>query len=71
LSPGGFRREEISEKDLATVVIDGSDESPFLLNKRRPKVKRSVMLYQGTDGSGQHLTIMNLPFLARFMAVQF
>ncbi len=71
VSPGGLRREKVSEKDLTTVVIDGGNQGPLLFGQGRPHMKGGVMLYQCTNGSGQYLTVMNLSFPARFVAVQF
>lgn len=70
MSLGCLPRDEVSEKDLAAEIIDGSDDGPSLLCKRRPNVKRSVMLYQGTDGSGQDFPVVHLSLPAWFMAAK-
>ncbi len=36
MGSGGLLGEEISEQQLAAEVINGSNQSPFLLGKRRP-----------------------------------
>ena len=70
MSPGSLGGEEISKKDLATVIIDGCDQSPFLFGTRRPAVGGTVMLDQSADRSGQDLPVMRFPLLSRLVASQ-
>ena len=58
VAPGGLVREEVGEEQLATEVIDGGDQGPFLLRRRRPQVVRGIVLHQGANGGGQHFAVV-------------
>ncbi len=71
MGPGGLFGEEVSKEDLSAVIIDGSDQGPFLFGKRRPQVRRAVVLDQSTDRCGEHFSIVEFPFLPSLVAAQF
>jgi len=68
--PGRFDGEEVGKKQLAAVVIDGSDEGPLLLGIGRPQMERGIMLDQGTDGGGQDFAVVDFPLGPGSVTVQ-
>ena len=65
MGPRGLPLHKISVEQLATVIVQGSDQDPLLGSKWRPQMSGSIMLHQGTDGSGDHLTVMGLMLAVR------
>ena len=61
---------KISVKQFAAVIVQGSDQGPFLLRKRRPQMRGSIMLYQSPDGGCDHLAVMGLLLGMRQVATQ-
>jgi hypothetical protein len=46
MSPGGFLFDQSGIKDQPAIIIQGSDEIPFLLGRWGPEMIRGVMLDQ-------------------------
>ena len=67
MGPGGLGGEEIGEEQQAAVVVDGSDERPFLLGIWRSQMCGAVELDQGAGGAGKDLSIVGF---ARLVAAQ-
>lgn len=70
MGPGSLRGEEIGKEQQAAVVIDGSDERPFLLGIQRPQVCGDVMLDQSTDRAGENLAVLGFVLHAGLLAAQ-
>lgn len=46
--------EEVSEEEHVAAVVDGGDQSPFLLGVGGPKLERGITLNESDDGGGHH-----------------
>jgi hypothetical protein len=62
MSPGGFLFDQSGIKDQAAIVIQGSDEIPFLLGRWCPEMIGGVMLDQFPHVTGQDFSVMEGPF---------
>ena len=65
MGPAGLFLDQNGIKDQSAVIIQRSDEIPFLFRSRCPEMMRGVMLNQFSDITGQDLSVMesSLEFL--------
>jgi len=52
MGPAGLFLDQTGVKDEAAVIIQGSDQIPFLFGRGCPEMKRGVMLNQFSDITG-------------------
>jgi hypothetical protein len=61
MGPTGLLLDQNGIKEESTIIIQGSDEIPFLLGCRCPKMVRGVMLNQFSDITSEHFSVMEGP----------
>jgi hypothetical protein len=52
MGPTGFLSDQDGIEDEAAIIIQGSDQVPFLLGRRCPEMMGGVMLDQFSDIAG-------------------
>jgi len=58
MGPAGFPLDQNGIKEEPTIIIQGSDEIPFLLGRWCPEMMRGVMLNELPDIMGQYFSVM-------------